>query len=61
MQFSFTDGSPDGFCSVTVLCSDANSVCSNGICNCNNGFMNIDGQCLEGNYFTHTCFQSIAV
>ena len=47
----FTDGSPDGFCSDSVLCKDANSVCSSGICQCTIGFRNIDSECREGNGF----------
>ena len=47
--FFFPDGSPDGFCSDTILCSDINSVCTDGVCKCNTGRSNIGGQCLEGN------------
>ena len=42
------DGSPDGFCSASVVCKDDNSACSSDTCQCNNGFRNIDGQCREG-------------
>ena len=44
-----TDGSPDGFCSDTLQCKDANSVCSSGICRCSSAFRNIGGECLKGN------------
>ena len=47
--FLITDGSPDGFCSDSVLCKDANSVCSSSICQCNVGHRNIEGVCHEGN------------
>ena len=43
------DGSPDGFCSDSVLCKDDNSVCSSSICQCNVGHRNIEGVCREGN------------
>ena len=44
-----TEGSPYCFCFDSVLCKDANSVCSIGICQCNSGFRNTDGECREGN------------
>ena len=47
--FFITDSFPDGFCSDNILCKDANSVCSSGICQCTGGFRNIDGECREGN------------
>ena len=51
VYFSVLDGSPDGFCSATVPCKDANSMCSSGICQCNSGYRNIDSECREGNDF----------
>ena len=43
-----TDGLPDGYCSVNILCLDANSACSNGICECNSGYRTIDRDCRKG-------------
>ena len=42
------DGTTGGYCSASVICHDANAVCSGNICHCDTGYRNIDDVCRKG-------------
>lgn len=48
LSFCVTDGTPGGFCSVSVPCKDPDYDCTDNICKCNTGY-DMHGICIEGN------------
>ena len=46
--FSVSDGTPGGFCSVSVPCEDSDYNCTNNICKCNTEYADDSGICIEG-------------
>ena len=51
-MYFFPDGTPGGFCSVSVQCMNAHSICLDNICSCIASYSNINGNCIKGNLFS---------